>query len=171
MYHLGPPETRTALWTKPIHRTHGGHTGWLDRTLVGFVLRGTKRGLESGAFPKALHGSLFFAEKDAMATLNGQPFSTGPIAPTPAQIQKLQNDWLADRCWDIEDTDGFAAVRDELKAWRNAIEEEEAKRQRERDEQEITRINQTTGFSLPQACLGYLLQLERRIRKLEGHDA
>ena len=34
--------------------------------------------------------------------------------PTPDEILELKAQWVADPCWDIEDTEGFEAHRDEL---------------------------------------------------------
>ncbi|WP_429037512.1 hypothetical protein [Aeromonas media] len=37
--------------------------------------------------------------------------------PTKEMIDELKADWMQDPCWDIEDTAGFEAVREELAAW------------------------------------------------------
>ena len=42
---------------------------------------------------------------------------------TRQDIEKLKKDWLKDPCWDIEDTEGFEACREELRVYR---EEQEA---------------------------------------------
>lgn len=34
-----------------------------------------------------------------------------------AEVEALKASWLRDPCWDIEDTEGFEAFRDELKAF------------------------------------------------------
>jgi hypothetical protein len=51
-----------------------------------------------------------------------------PVEPTavktPEEIAELKRQWIHDGCWDIEDTEGFEAHRDELVAWRT---EHEAK--------------------------------------------
>lgn len=39
------------------------------------------------------------------------------------EIDQLKANWLADACWDIEDTEGFEDHRDELKAWADPIRE------------------------------------------------
>lgn len=35
------------------------------------------------------------------------------------EIDKLKTDWLQDPCWDLEDTEGFEAHREELLAFRH----------------------------------------------------
>lgn len=43
---------------------------------------------------------------------------------TPEQIQKLKDNWSQDPCWDIEDTEGFEAHKEELLAFRRQKEAE-----------------------------------------------
>lgn len=50
--------------------------------------------------------------------------SSTPIRKTDAEVQSLKENWKADPCWDIEDTEGFEAHRDELIAFREAHEAE-----------------------------------------------
>lgn len=52
--------------------------------------------------------------------------------PNEADIDELKRPWLADGCWDIEDTEGCEAYREELLAWRLGI---EAERERETTEE------------------------------------
>ena len=40
------------------------------------------------------------------------------MAKTANEIAELKRGWSADPCWDIEDTEGFEAHRDELKTFR-----------------------------------------------------
>lgn len=37
-----------------------------------------------------------------------------PTPRTPEEIEDLKRNWAADPCWDIEDTEGFEAHREEL---------------------------------------------------------
>lgn len=37
--------------------------------------------------------------------------------PTREQVEALKANWRGDPCWDIEDTEGFEAYRDELAAF------------------------------------------------------
>lgn len=41
-----------------------------------------------------------------------------PTHRTPSEIAHLKENWTDDPCWDVEDTPGFEAHRDELKTWR-----------------------------------------------------
>jgi RNA polymerase-binding transcription factor DksA len=43
---------------------------------------------------------------------------------TNEELEDLKKQWLADGCWDIEDTEGFEAHHDELLAWRKDLERE-----------------------------------------------
>ena len=43
---------------------------------------------------------------------------------TPEEIDRLKQSWRADPCWDIEDTDGFSAYYDELKAYHEQMREQ-----------------------------------------------
>lgn len=60
------------------------------------------------------------------------------MAKTREEVEQLKRDWIADPCWDIEDTDGFEDFRSELYEFRNKTETEwklkEAKRLEERTE-------------------------------------
>lgn len=38
--------------------------------------------------------------------------------PTPEEIEALKKNWMADPCWDIEDTEGFEAYKEDLLAFR-----------------------------------------------------
>ncbi len=37
---------------------------------------------------------------------------------TQAELKALQDNWLSDPCWDIEDTEGFEEHKEELRAFR-----------------------------------------------------
>lgn len=58
------------------------------------------------------------------------------MAKTRNEVEQLKRDWVADPCWDIEDTDGFDDFRTELYEFRQKMETEwnleEAKRLEER---------------------------------------
>jgi hypothetical protein len=41
-----------------------------------------------------------------------------PAIKSPADVEELKRQWLADGCWDIECTEGFEAHRAELIEWR-----------------------------------------------------
>jgi hypothetical protein len=59
---------------------------------------------------------------------------------TQEDINELKADWLQDPCWDIEDSAGFEAHREELTSYRLGI---EAKLTAEREAQEAARRIQT----------------------------
>lgn len=56
-----------------------------------------------------------------------------PAQRTPAEIADLKRQWLNDPSWDIEDTEGFEAHRDELLAWRLKDQAEQARKALERE--------------------------------------
>jgi hypothetical protein len=41
-----------------------------------------------------------------------------PTVKSPAEVEELKRQWLADGCWDIENTEGFEAHRAELIEWK-----------------------------------------------------
>lgn len=82
---------------------------------------------------------------------------------TPAEIAALKRNWLADPCWDIEDTEGFEAHRDELQEWRFSLEIEAQQRQ----ERLVRDRAFTLGVSGNLALAGVILHLEQRIRDFE----
>lgn len=66
---------------------------------------------------------------------------------TPESIQELKESWLKDPyLWDIEDTPGFEAHREELLAWRKENEAERQKNLEERDEKRIEKVMLATGL-------------------------
>ncbi|MHC3995679.1 hypothetical protein ACXWTF_12715 [Thiomicrolovo sp. ZZH C-3] len=58
--------------------------------------------------------------------------------PAREKVDKLKSVWLADPCWDIDDTEGFEHYREELKAFR---EEQEAKWEAQREQREREAID------------------------------
>ena len=62
---------------------------------------------------------------------------------TPSEIAALKMDWKQDPCWDIEDTEGFEAHYDELKAfslemraiWKREYDQREAKERKALEEE------------------------------------
>ena len=81
---------------------------------------------------------------------------------TEQQILQLKADWLADPCWDIEDTEGFEEHREELTAWRDAYEIARAQEHQE-NVQRKARILQC-----PRELAAYLMDLEYRVQQLEN---
>lgn len=85
-------------------------------------------------------------------------------AKTREEIEHLKENWFADPCWDIENTEGFEAHRMELLTYRLACELEW--KQKETDRQ-IVRAN-TLGCSL--TMVHYLEILEHKIDRLDREN-
>jgi hypothetical protein len=67
---------------------------------------------------------------------------------SPEEIEKLKENWKKDPCWDIEDTEGFEAHREELSAWRK---EYEAKLEAEWEigfQKRLEHVMECTGVSM-----------------------
>lgn len=87
---------------------------------------------------------------------------------TRDDVEKLKADWEADPIWDIEDTEGFEAYRDELKAFSEAKHAEWDARREEEERKRIADIQKKAdrlgcSFGVAQ----YLTGLEDRIRQLQ----
>ena len=67
------------------------------------------------------------------------------------KIDQLKASWYGDRAWDIEDTEGFEEHREELRAYRLAIEAGEAKRAAKVHEAAILKLMQPGLQSLPES--------------------
>lgn len=72
-------------------------------------------------------------------------------------VDRLKAEWLADPCWDIEDTEGFEAFRDELLAFRLQTENTALK----------DRLLKLEGDTSAVAMLGRIRSLEERVQRLE----
>ena len=88
---------------------------------------------------------------------------------TTAELDALKVNWMADPCWDIEDTEGFEAHYTQLHDWRVGVEQEQ-----ERQRNDILRIKMAELNCSKQTAeyvmnLEYrLTDIERRLAKLEG---
>ncbi|MCC3159721.1 hypothetical protein LJ737_20940 [Hymenobacter sp. 15J16-1T3B] len=87
---------------------------------------------------------------------------------TPEEIENLKDSWASDPCWDIEDTEGFEAHYEELKAFHeqkraywDAKWDQELRKRRANQ-------RQRWGESLPDAACDYLHALEERLSKIEN---
>ena len=79
------------------------------------------------------------------------------------EIQQLKDNWRADPCWDIEDTEGFEAHFDELVAYRAEWEEKwEAQAMAE-----LRTFANVVGLSDNLKLAEHLRYLSERILKLE----
>lgn len=76
---------------------------------------------------------------------------------TTNEIESLKKNWRYDPCWDIEDTEGFAEHKEELRAYRLEVE-------RQWQEVEDKRINERAEIlKCSVELVRYLENLERRI--------
>lgn len=64
---------------------------------------------------------------------------------TTEEIEQLKKNWMADPCWDIEDTEGFEAHNNELFAWRKEYEAKIEKEWQEREESRAAIVREQTG--------------------------
>ena len=81
--------------------------------------------------------------------------------PTRADVETLIAQWTGDPCWDLEDTDGYEAYREELLAVRLVNERRWQRQEAERVQGRCAELGCT-----PQ-LLRYLESLERAIARLE----
>ncbi|WP_445360549.1 hypothetical protein ACJJIL_19235 [Microbulbifer sp. EKSA005] len=62
-----------------------------------------------------------------------------------AEVEKLKQDWKKDPCWDLYDTEGFEANREELEAYQH---EQEQKWQQEHEQRQIEERKALYGMGL-----------------------
>lgn len=79
------------------------------------------------------------------------------------QIENLKFNWRNDPCWDIEDTEGFESVRNELLAYRLEIEAEWQVRLDRRIESVAIAYDIKSNLKLA----AIIMHLEDRIRDFE----
>ncbi len=84
-------------------------------------------------------------------------------AMTREQVEELKRQWLADPCWDLEETEGAAPYRDELIGFRHEM---EARWERERTEWLEKRAAEL-GIPGNLALVEYIEGLEERLVRLE----
>lgn len=82
--------------------------------------------------------------------------------PTREAVEKLKEDWLHDGVWDIEETEGFEAYREELYQFRVETETERSLAYMRHLEKYAERIG-TDNLLIAQ----YIMNLENRIEELE----
>lgn len=92
------------------------------------------------------------------------------IQKTREEIEALKENWLYDPCWDIENTEGFEAHREELEKFHKEKQQEWTKRNLEREWAEMEELgitNRKTYWYLKR--LEYdIASLAKRICVLEG---
>jgi chromosome segregation ATPase len=89
---------------------------------------------------------------------------------TDEEILALKSQWTSDPCWDIEDTEGFAAHREELLAYRQAKEAEWAQERLARLEKRAAELGVPGNLALAEyveRLEGRLEVLTERIERLE----
>lgn len=94
----------------------------------------------------------------------GQPEAKPTGAKTRDEIEALKANWLGDPCWDIEDTEGFEAHRNELAEFHNEQNIKNAIRAEER----LIREGESLGLEDNRKLLLHILRLESRINDLEA---
>jgi hypothetical protein len=77
-------------------------------------------------------GAQIPVDYDWQNSLQCRPQPAAPESRTPEELASLKADWNADPCWDIEDTEGYGAHREELKAFRLQHESAQADQRRAR---------------------------------------
>ena len=65
---------------------------------------------------------------------------------TPEEIEALKKNWLQDPCWDIEDTEGFEAHREELLTWRKEYQAKREQIREAKDQRRIEKVMLATGI-------------------------
>lgn len=81
---------------------------------------------------------------------------------TMKEVEYLQENWIGDPSWDIEDTEGFEEWHDYLMQWRKQYESKWAAKEDER----LKTKAKALGCSIE--LVGYIEALERRIKVLEN---
>lgn len=87
------------------------------------------------------------------------------------EIQKLKDGWRHDPCWDIEDTDGFEAHKEELLKYRLEQEVIWNERRENRVSDEMGKMgitNRNTYFYL-KGIENSIEQLQKTLDKIQGH--
>jgi len=100
----------------------------------------------------------------------GLPIGT-PATRTREELETLKHDWNSDPCWDIEDTEGFEAHYDELKAYHEKCKAEWEKRNTlddEKLEEELKNLGPLGLFKMVQTLKSRLAAAEERICRLEN---
>lgn len=64
---------------------------------------------------------------------------------TPEQIESLKDGWLADPCWDIYETEGFEAYKEELFIFQKKQESEWELKRKIRDDARALLVREQTG--------------------------
>jgi hypothetical protein len=85
-----------------------------------------------------------------------------PVAKSRDEIEDLKRQWRKDPHWDIEETEGFEAHREELKAYNDEMQNEWAAQRKERIVDDMGKMGITS-----EKTYWYLKRLEQRLESLE----
>lgn len=85
----------------------------------------------------------------------------------PEALTKLKNEWQADPCWDLEDTDGFEAHRDELLAYRLECEAKWTAEKQAQLEKRAELLGCPGNVKLAQYVVSLEYRLDRLVERLE----
>lgn len=88
---------------------------------------------------------------------------TDTVAKTAQDVEALKENWLADPCWDIEETDGFEAYKEELLAFHI---QQEARWEEQRQER-IHNKAKELGLQTHPHLAEYVLNLEDRLTRMQ----
>lgn len=83
---------------------------------------------------------------------------------TRDEIDALKRDWQRDPCWDIEETEGFEAHREELEEFHAEMEAVWTRRRNMAAAKKAEELGCPNNLALG----NYVLSLERRIERLEA---
>lgn len=83
---------------------------------------------------------------------------------TPKEIEELKRQWEADPIWDLEDTPGFEAHKEELKDHSDYMKQEWRLHERARMEDKSVQLGTPGNITLAR----YVDAMEKRIEKLEA---
>lgn len=88
---------------------------------------------------------------------------------TKQEIEDLKENWLHDPCWDIEDTEGFEAHREELEKFHKekSLEWTKARLEREWAEMERLGINNKATYLYLKNLEDSVDSLEKRVYAIE----
>lgn len=91
----------------------------------------------------------------------GEDQETRPV--TREDVEALKASWVTDACWDIEDTEGFEAYREELIAFSQQMQAQWKAEQQRKREQKAEELGVPGNLALAD----YVTRLEQRIADLE----
>ena len=90
---------------------------------------------------------------------------------TQQEIEELKREWCEDPCWDIEDTEGFEAHHDELKAWREELRRQHAQNLTRRLERRAAELECSVALvRYIEVLESSLWALKRRVDLIDGWE-